>query len=193
MRHGKKVSDNKFTAWRDVDLSKRGELEASFAGQMLHKHNFKFDHAFTSLLKRAIKTYNIVSYEADRAWIPIEKSWRLNERHYGKLQGLCKNETTKIYGENEVFTWRRSFKKVPPSMPDSDPGHAKFDEKYANLPPSALPNGESLQQAQQRVLPYWHDTIMPKVQQGKNVVIVAHGNSLRAIIKQLTGMNSTQI
>jgi 2,3-bisphosphoglycerate-dependent phosphoglycerate mutase len=130
MRHGKKVSDNNFTAWRDVDLCKKGEIEASYAGKMLHKNNFKFDYAYTSLLKRAIKTYNIVSYETDRAWIPLEKSWRLNERHYGMLQGLDKVETAKIYGENEVFTWRRSFKKRPPAMSDTDPGHAKYDEKY---------------------------------------------------------------
>jgi 2,3-bisphosphoglycerate-dependent phosphoglycerate mutase len=187
IRHGESVwnFENLFTGWTDVDLSEKGILEAHQAGKQLVAEGFEFDLALTSVLKRAIRTLWIVLDEMDVMWIPVERDWRLNERHYGALQGLNKAQTAEKYGHAQVHLWRRSFDVRPPALSPEDPRHPRFDRRYAALDPAQLPATESLQDTLKRVMPYWHDTIVPYLQQGVKVLIVAHGNSLRALVKYL--------
>jgi 2,3-bisphosphoglycerate-dependent phosphoglycerate mutase len=187
IRHGESVwnFENLFTGWTDVDLSPKGFLEAHQAGKQLLAAGFEFDLALTSVLKRAIRTLWIVLDEMDLMWIPVARDWRLNERHYGALQGLNKAQTAEKYGHEQVHLWRRSFGVRPPALNFDDPRHPRFDRRYAALDSAQLPATESLQDTLKRVMPYWHDTIVPYLQQGVNVLIVAHGNSLRALVKYL--------
>ena len=195
IRHGQSQwnLENRFTGWKDVDLSEQGMQEAKKAGQDLKKDGFTFDVAYTSFQKRAIKTLNIVLEEIDELQIPVYKSWRLNERHYGALQGLDKAETAKKYGDEQVHIWRRSFDVPPPQLDDNDERNIKFDPKYKGLDPNDLPNGESLKDTIARVLPFWESDISKSVKEGKNVIIAAHGNSLRALIKYLLDIDNEKI
>ena len=187
IRHGESEwnLENRFTGWKDVDLSPKGIEEAKSAGKILKEMNLVFDVAYTSYLKRAIKTLNIVLEEMDELYIPVYKSWRLNERHYGALQGLNKAETAKKYGDEQVHIWRRSFDIAPPSIDKNSEYYPKSDRRYADLADSDIPLGESLKDTIARVLPYWHSDISKSLQEGKNVIVAAHGNSLRALIKYL--------
>lgn len=185
--------ENRFTGWYDVDLTQQGHDEAKQAGQLLKEKGFSFDIAYTSTLQRAIKTYNNLAGEMDCLWIPLHKSWRLNERSYGALQGLDKAETAKKHGEAQVKIWRRSYDIPPPELDLDDERHPRFQPMYSKLPADALPRTESLATTVERVLPYWNDTIAPSVLEGKNVIVVAHGNSLRAVVKHLSGMNEKEI
>lgn len=184
IRHGESAwnLENRFTGWKDVDLSPKGIEEAKSAGKILKEMNLVFDVAYTSYLKRAIKTLNIVLEEMDELYIPVYKSWRLNERHYGALQGLNKAETAKKYGDEQVHIWRRSFDIAPPSIDKDSEYYPKSDRRYADLADSDIPLGESLKDTIARVLPYWHSDISKSLQEGKNVIVAAHGNSLRALI-----------
>jgi 2,3-bisphosphoglycerate-dependent phosphoglycerate mutase len=195
LRHGESTwnKENRFTGWTDVDLSDRGREEAREAGRLLKEGGYTFDCAFTSVLKRAIRTLGIVLEVLDLEWIPVEKSWRLNERHYGGLQGLNKAETTAKHGEDQTQRWRRSFDEPPPPMPPSDPGHPSHDPRYASLSPADVPSTESLKDTIARFLPCWHGTIAPTIKTGKKVIIVAHGNSLRALVKYLDGISDDAI
>lgn len=195
VRHGQSTwnLENRFTGWHDVDLTAQGVEEAKAAGQLLKEHGFEFDLAHTSVLKRAIKTYNTISEEMGSLFIPHYKSWRLNERSYGALQGLNKAETAEKHGEAKVLQWRRSYDIPPPELGLDDERHPSFDRRYSSLPPDVLPTTESLKTTVDRVLPYWYDTICPQVIGGKSVVVVAHGNSLRAIVKYLAGMTEEEI
>src|SRR5689334_17816779 len=183
LRHGESIwnKENLFTGWTDVDLSEQGKAEAKRAGELLKAGGFTFDVAFTSVLKRAIRTLWIALDEMDLMWIPVEKSWRLNERHYGALQGLNKAETAAKHGEAQVKIWRRSYDVPPPPLDRGDPRHPSRDPRYAALPPADLPLTESLKDTVARFLPYWHETIAPAVRSGTRVLIAAHGNSLRAL------------
>ena len=183
----------RFTGWKDVDLSPKGIEEAKAAGKILKEMNLVFDVAYTSYLKRAIKTLNIVLEEMDELYIPVYKSWRLNERHYGALQGLNKAETAKKYGDEQVHIWRRSFDIAPPSIDKDSEYYPKSDRRYADLPDSEIPLGESLKDTIARVLPYWHSDISKSLQEGKNVIVAAHGNSLRALIKYLLNISNEDI
>ncbi|MBF1219718.1 MAG: 2,3-diphosphoglycerate-dependent phosphoglycerate mutase, partial [Fusobacterium periodonticum] len=185
--------ENRFTGWKDVDLSPKGIEEAKAAGKILKEMNLVFDVAYTSYLKRAIKTLNIVLEEMDELYIPVYKSWRLNERHYGALQGLNKAETAKKYGDEQVHIWRRSFDIAPPSIDKDSEYYPKSDRRYADLPDSEIPLGESLKDTIARVLPYWHSDISKSLQEGKNVIVAAHGNSLRALIKYLLNISNEDI
>ena len=187
LRHGESVwnKENRFTGWTDVDLSERGRDEAVEAGRLLKAEGFEFDIAHTSLLKRAIRTLWIVLSEMDMMWIPEERSWRLNERHYGALQGLNKAETAAKHGEAQVKIWRRSYDIPPPALTADDPQHPSRDRRYADLKPSELPLTESLKDTVARFLPYWHSAIAPDIKSGRRVLIAAHGNSLRALVKYL--------
>lgn len=187
LRHGESTwnRENRFTGWTDVDLSEKGMEEAIQAGQILKKEGFVFDLAFTSLLKRAIRTLWITLDEMDLMWIPVFKSWRLNERHYGDLQGLNKAETAAKFGEEQVHIWRRSYDTPPPALEKSDPRYPGHDPRYADLQPDELPLTECLKDTVDRFLPYWHETISPEIRKGKSVIIAAHGNSLRALVKYL--------
>lgn len=187
LRHGESVwnEENRFTGWADVGLTAKGLAEAQAAAQLLRSEGFEFDVAFTSMLRRANKTLWTVLEEMDRMWIPVHHSWRLNERHYGALQGLNKAETAAKHGEAQVKVWRRAYDISPPPLPDGDPRIGADDPRYADLEPGALPNTECLKDTVARFLPYWHSTIAPAVQSGKRVIIVAHGNSLRALVKYL--------
>ena len=180
LRHGESVwnSENRFTGWMDVDLSPKGEKEAEMAGTLLKRYNILYDLCYTSFLKRAIKTQFIVAEKVDRLWIPVVKSWRLNERHYGALQGLNKKETALEYGDEQVKTWRRSFDVRPPQISLEDPRFPGFDPRYAQLDTAILPQGESLEDTVARVLPYWQVEIAPQIAERKTVLIAAHGNSL---------------
>ena len=191
LRHGQSTWNlsNRFTGWHDVDLTPQGVEEAKQAGQLLKENGFEFDLAHTSVLTRAIKTYNTCAEEMGSLWIPHYKSWRLNERHYGALQGLNKAETQEKHGEAQVTQWRRSYDIPPPPLDLDDERHPAFERRYSHLPPDVLPQTESLKITVDRVLPYWQDTICPQVMAGQRVVVVAHGNSLRGIVKYLTGMN----
>ena len=193
IRHGESAwnLENRFTGWKDVDLSPKGVEEAKAAGKSLKEMGLVFDVAYTSYLKRAIKTLNIVLEEMDELYIPVYKSWRLNERHYGALQGLNKAETAKKYGDEQVHIWRRSFDVAPPKLEDGDERLAENDIRYANM--GDLPRGESLKDTIARVLPYWNETISKDIQNGKNVIIAAHGNSLRALIKYLLNISDKDI
>jgi len=195
IRHGESVwnFENLFTGWTDVDLSAKGILEAHQAGKQLIAAGFEFDLALTSVLKRAIRTLWIVMDEMDVMWIPVERDWRLNERHYGALQGLNKAQTAQKYGVEQVHLWRRSFDVRPPALSLEDPRHPRFDRCYATLDPAQLPATESLQDTMNRVMPYWHDPIVPYLQQSVKVLIVAHGNSLRALVKYLDHISDADI
>ena len=195
IRHGESEwnLENRFTGWKDVDLSPKGMEEAKSAGKILKEMNLVFDVAYTSYLKRAIKTLNIVLEEMDELYIPVYKSWRLNERHYGALQGLNKAETAKKYGDEQVHIWRRSFDVAPPSIDKNSEYYPKSDRRYANLADSDIPLGESLKDTIARVLPYWHSDISKSLQEGKNVIVAAHGNSLRALIKYLLNISNEDI
>ncbi|EHL14877.1 2,3-bisphosphoglycerate-dependent phosphoglycerate mutase [Peptoanaerobacter stomatis] len=195
IRHGQSQwnLENRFTGWKDVDLSEQGVEEAKKAGEQLKEDGFTFDIAYTSYQKRAIKTLNIVLEEIDELYIPVKKSWRLNERHYGALQGLNKAETAKKYGDEQVHIWRRSFDVPPPPLDDDDERNVKFDPKYKNLNPSDLPKGESLKDTINRVIPFWDSDISKDIKEGKNVIIAAHGNSLRALIKYLLNIDNQRI
>lgn len=187
LRHGQSQwnLENRFTGWVDVDLTEQGKAEARAAGRMLAAQGLQFDVALTSLLTRAIKTLWLALDEMDQRWIDVERSWRLNERHYGALQGLNKAQTTKKHGEEQVHIWRRSYDVPPPAMAKDDPDHPRFDPRYAKLDARVLPGTESLELTLQRVLPYWHDRIAPRLRKGQTVLVAAHGNSLRALLKYL--------
>src|SRR5262245_34436775 len=195
LRHGESTwnKENRFTGWTDVDLSERGLAEAAEAGRLLRDEGFTFDLAYTSVLKRAIRTLWVALDALDLLWIPVEKSWRLNERHYGALQGLNKAETAARHGEAQTKIWRRSFDIPPPPLTPDDPRHPSHDVRYASLDPKDLPNTESLKDTIDRFLPYWHDTIAPQIRSGKRVLIAAHGNSLRALVKYLDGVSESEI
>ena len=195
LRHGESTwnRDNWFTGWTDVDLSERGLVEASDAGRLLREGQYAFDIAYTSVLKRAIRTLWITLDILDQMWIPVEKSWRLNERHYGALQGLNKAETAAKHGEAQTKIWRRSYDIPPPRLAPDDPRHSSRDPRYANLAPTELPLTESLKDTVARVLPYWHDTIAPAIRSGRRVLIAAHGNSLRALVKYLDQVSEPDI
>ena len=195
LRHGESTwnKENRFTGWVDVDLSEKGLAEARAAGQLLKAQGFTFDRAFSSVLKRAIRTLWIVQDEMDLLWLPVERSWRLNERHYGALQGLNKAETAEKHGEAQVKIWRRSYDIPPPALTVDDPQYPGKDRRYAGLAPADLPLTECLKDTVDRFLPYWHDTIAPAIRAGNRVIIAAHGNSLRALVKYLDGISDDDI
>lgn len=195
LRHGQSIwnLENRFTGWTDVGLTEQGIQEAVRAGQRLKEAGYAFDVAFTSVLRRAIKTLWIVLEEMGLEWIPVYRSWRLNERHYGALQGLNKSEMAAKYGEEQVKLWRRSYDVPPPPLDWDDARHPRFDRRYAHLDPKILPACESLKDTLERVLPYWHETIVPIVRAGQRVLISAHGNSLRALVKYLDGISDKEI
>jgi len=195
LRHGESDwnRENRFTGWTDVDLSARGIEEARAAGRLLREHGFAFDLAFTSVLKRAIRTLWLVLDEMNAMWLPVDKSWRLNERHYGALQGLDKAETAAKFGERQVLIWRRSYDTPPPALEPADPRGARDDPRYASLAPAELPLTECLKDTVARVLPYWEGAIAPAMRAGKRVLVAAHGNSLRALVKYLDGISDAEI
>jgi len=195
IRHGESTwnKENRFTGWTDVDLTEQGKAEAKLAGEVLKAEGFVFDLAFTSVLKRAIRTLWIVLDELDLMWIPVEHSWRLNERHYGALQGLNKAETAAKYGDAQVKTWRRSYDTPPPAIETNDQRYPGHDPRYRNLPESDLPRTECLKDTVARMLPYWHEAIAPAIVAGKRVIVAAHGNSLRALVKHLDHISDEDI
>ena len=195
LRHGESDwnRENRFTGWTDVDLSGKGRDEAREAGRLMKAETFKFDIAYTSVLKRAIRTLWIALDEMDLMWIPVYRSWRLNERHYGALQGLNKAETAAQHGEAQVKIWRRSYDIPPPPLTPDDPRHPSRDRRYEELTRDELPLTESLKDTVARFLPYWHETIAPQIAAGRNVLIAAHGNSLRALVKYLDDIPADQI
>jgi len=195
LRHGQSTwnLENRFTGWEDVGLTPQGVEEAHSAGKLLKETGYTFDLAFTSVLKRAIKTLWIVLEEMDLEWIPVVNAWQLNERHYGDLQGLNKAETAEKFGDAQVKIWRRSYDTPPPSLDEDDPRHPRFDRRYKDLDPSLLPSSESLKITLERVLPYWHADISPLIRSGKKVLIAAHGNSMRAIVKYLDNVSNSEI
>jgi 2,3-bisphosphoglycerate-dependent phosphoglycerate mutase len=195
LRHGESEWNklNFFTGWTDVDLSEKGVEEAKNAGKVLKEEGYEFDVAYTSVLKRAIKTLNYALEGIDELWLPVYKSWRLNERHYGDLQGLNKAETAKKLGADQVKIWRRSYDVPPPALETSDDRYPGKDRRYADLTEEQLPKTECLKDTLERVLPYWNDEIVPTIKSGKRVVIAAHGNSLRAIVKYLDNMSEEAI
>ena len=195
LRHGESTwnKENRFTGWTDVDLSDKGRDEAATAGKLLRDAGFVFDIAYTSVLKRALRTCWIALDELDLLWIPVEKHWRLNERHYGALQGLNKAETAAKHGEAQTKIWRRSYDITPPPLEADDPRHPKFDPRYAGLTPDELPSTEALKNTVARFVPYWEGTIVPTIRSGRRVLITAHGNSLRALVKHLDGVSDADI
>ena len=195
VRHGESTwnKENRFTGWTDVDLSENGVKEAHEAGQTLRKGGYIFDVAYTSVLKRAIRTLWILLDELDQMWITVRNSWRLNERHYGALQGLNKAEMATKYGEAQVLTWRRSYDIQPPALALDDERYPGSDPRYGDLSKNDIPVCESLKDTVTRFLPYWHDTLAPAVKSGKRVLIAAHGNSLRALVKYLDNVSETDI
>ncbi len=195
LRHGESTwnRENRFTGWTDVDLTDRGVEEARRAGRELEEGGFQFDVAFTSVLKRAIRTLWIVLDELDQMWVPVHRSWRLNERHYGALQGLNKAETAKKYGDEQVLVWRRSYDIPPPALEDGDDRFPGNDPRYADLQSQDIPRTECLKDTVARFLPYWKETIVPQIRAGKRVIIVAHGNSLRALVKYLDDVSDEDI
>lgn len=195
LRHGQSQwnLENRFTGWVDVDLTDKGRAEAIAAGEVMAAEGLQFDAVHTSVLKRAIRTLQGALGAMDQDWLPVSKTWRLNERHYGALQGLDKAETAAKHGEDQVKVWRRSYDIPPPAMALADPGHPANDRRYAGLDAAALPGTESLATTLDRVLPYWHDAIAPQLKAGKTVLVTAHGNSLRALYKYLTGASETEI
>jgi 2,3-bisphosphoglycerate-dependent phosphoglycerate mutase len=195
MRHGESQwnLENRFTGWADVDLTPNGVQEAKRAGQLLKAEGYDFDIAFTSMLKRAIRTLNGVLDEMDRMWLPVVPAWRLNERHYGALQGLNKAETAAKYGDEQVLIWRRAYATAPNPLPPGDPRGSENDRRYAGLAASDIPRTECLKDTVARVVPFWNESIAPAILQGRRVVIAAHGNSLRALIKHLDGVGDEDI
>jgi 2,3-bisphosphoglycerate-dependent phosphoglycerate mutase len=195
LRHGESVwnKENRFTGWTDVGLTEKGLAEAKTAGQLMKEAGFAFDLAYTSVLKRAIKTLWTALEEMDRMWIPVQHSWRLNERHYGALQGLNKAETAAEFGEDQVKVWRRSYDTPPPALAEDDPRLESGNPRYADLRPGEFPRTECLKDTVARFLPLWHETIAPTVKAGKSVIIAAHGNSLRALIKYLDNVSDQDI
>lgn len=195
VRHGESVwnQENRFCGWTDVDLSNKGQQEATEAGKLLKAEGYTFDYAYTSVLKRAIHTLWHILDEVDQAWLPVEKDWRLNERHYGALQGLNKAETAAKYGDDQVKLWRRGFAVTPPALEQSDDRYPGHDSRYRQLSAAQLPLTESLALTIDRVLPYWQSTIAPRVARGEKVIIAAHGNSLRALVKYLDNISDNDI
>jgi 2,3-bisphosphoglycerate-dependent phosphoglycerate mutase len=195
MRHGESAwnLENRFTGWTDVDLTERGIDEAKRAGQLLRAEGYDFDLAYTSLLSRAIRTLWIAQEEMDRRWLPVIKHWRLNERHYGALQGLNKAETAAKFGESQVLAWRRSYDVPPPALEAKDERNAAFDIRYQNLLSEEVPLTECLKDTVERVVPYWQIEIAPQIRAGKRVIVAAHGNSLRALVKHLDGLSDDAI
>ena len=195
LRHGESEwnRDNRFTGWTDVDLSEQGIEEAHRAARLLREAGVALDVAFTSVLKRAIRTLWIVLDDLDMLWLPVYRSWRLNERHYGALQGLNKQETADEFGEDKVMLWRRSYTVRPPALAQDDERHPRFDPRYGLLKPEEVPAAESLQDTLNRVLPYWHETLVPELARGQKVLVAAHGNSLRALVKYLDGIADDEI
>ena len=195
VRHGQSIwnVENLFTGWVDVELTDQGRAEAARAGGDLAAAKLAPDIAFTSVLKRAVRTLWAILDGTNRMWIPVENSWRLNERHYGALQGLDKAQTAARHGEAQVKAWRRSYDIPPPALPTDDPGHPRFDARYAGVDPQLLPSAESLKDTLARVLPFWQARIEPEIRAGKVVLVVAHGNSLRALVKMLDGMSEADI
>ncbi len=195
VRHGQSLwnLENLFTGWTDIDLAPQGREEATRAGRQLIEEKIQVDVAFTSVLKRAIRTLWIMLDEMDRMWIPVERSWRLNERHYGALQGLDKAQTVERHGAEQVKIWRRSYDIPPPPLATDDPRHPRFDARYADVPPAELPSAESLKDTLARVLPFWQMRIAPELRAGRNVLVAAHGNSLRAMVKMLDDVSESAI
>lgn len=195
VRHGESVwnKENLFTGWTDVDLSDKGFREAKDAGLILKKDGYTFDLAFTSVLKRAIRTLWLILDEMDLMWIPVQRDWRLNERHYGTLQGLNKAETAAKYGEDQVKIWRRSYDVRPPALEENDARSPRKDRRYEGLTREQLPLTECLKDTVTRVLPFWHELVVPAVKSGKKIVIAAHGNSLRALVKYLDNISDEEI
>jgi 2,3-bisphosphoglycerate-dependent phosphoglycerate mutase len=195
VRHGQSTwnLENRFTGWTDVDLTAQGMAEAKSGGSLLKEGGYEFDIAYTSVLKRAIKTLWIIQEEMGLEWIPVTRAWQLNERHYGSLQGLNKVEMAEKFGEEQVKIWRRSYDVPPPPLEPDDERHPRFDRRYAGLKPEHLPATESLKITLERVLPYWHETIAPAIKSGKRVLIAAHGNSLRALVKYLDNIPENEI
>jgi 2,3-bisphosphoglycerate-dependent phosphoglycerate mutase len=195
LRHGESAwnKENRFTGWTDVDLTEKGIEEAKSAGALLKAEGFTFDLAYVSVLKRAIRTLNLALDEMDLLWIPVYKSWRLNERHYGALQGLNKAETAAKFGDDQVLIWRRSYATPPPPLERDDPRYPGSDPRYADLTPEELPLTECLKDTVARFLPYWHETIAPTVKAGKRVLVAAHGNSIRALVKYLDNVSDDDI
>ncbi len=195
LRHGESTwnLENRFTGWTDVDLTPKGLAEAHEAGRLLREGGYTFDVAYTSLLKRAIRTLWLALDEMDLMWIPVHRSWRLNERHYGALQGLNKAETAARYGDAQVLIWRRSYSDPPPPLNPDDERYPGRDRRYASLTAAELPLAESLKDTVARFLPYWHEAIVPDLKAGKRVLIAAHGNSLRALVKHLDGISEEKI
>lgn len=195
VRHGESAwnKENRFTGWVDVDLSPKGVEEARRSGRLLKDGGFKFDMAYTSVLKRAIRTLWLIQEEMDNLWLPIHKSWRLNERHYGGLQGLDKSETAAKHGEAQVKIWRRSYDTFPPPLEDKDWNAQRAEPRFSGISDSDLPRGETLKSTLARLLPLWKEEIQPKIKGGKDILIVAHGNSLRALVQYLEGISNEEI
>jgi len=195
LRHGQSVwnLENRFTGWKDVDLTDKGVREANESGQLLIDGGYTFDIAYTSVLKRAIRTLWITLDKMDQMWIPVQRSWKLNERHYGALQGLNKAETAKLHGDDQVKIWRRSYDIPPPPLPDDDDRLPNLDPRYYGIPANDLPRSESLKDTVARFIPFWKETIAPDIKSGKRVLICAHGNSLRALVKHLDGISEEDI
>ncbi len=195
IRHGESTwnLENRFTGWTDVELTPTGVSQAMSAGKLLKAEGYEFDVAYTSVLKRAIHTLNYALDEMDRAWLPVVKAWQLNERHYGALQGLNKADMAKQYGEEQVLIWRRSYDTPPPALESTDPRSERADRRYAALDPAQVPLTECLKDTVARVIPYWNDTLAPAIRSGQRLVISAHGNSIRALVKFLDGISDTDI
>ncbi|MDP4280512.1 MAG: 2,3-diphosphoglycerate-dependent phosphoglycerate mutase [Bacteroidota bacterium] len=195
LRHGESEwnKENRFTGWTDVDLSERGIREATEAGKTLKKEGFQFKIAYTSYLTRAIRTLWLTLEQMDLLWIPVYKSWRLNEKHYGTLQGLNKSEMAEKYGDAQVHIWRRSYDVPPPALPNDDPRHPRFDPRYKNLDPADIPATESLKETVARIVPYWQNEMAGNLKKYKEVLVAAHGNSLRGIVKYLKNISDEEI
>lgn len=195
LRHGQSQwnLENRFTGWHDVDLTDQGQEEARSAGRVLKENGFVFDKAYSSVLKRAIRTLWLALEELDQVWLPVRRNWRLNERHYGALQGLNKAETAEKHGEDQVLIWRRSYDIPPPPMEKTDEGYAGNDIRYANMAEEDIPLTECLKDTVDRFLPYWHETIAPEIKAGQRIIIAAHGNSLRALVKYLDDLSEEEV
>lgn len=195
LRHGESEwnKENRFTGWTDVDLTEKGIAEATKAGELLKENGFNFDKAYTSYLKRAVKTLNCVLDKLNQDWIPVEKSWRLNEKHYGALQGLNKSETAAKYGDEQVLIWRRSYDIAPNALAEDDPRNPRFENRYREVPDAELPRTESLKETIERIMPYWKCIIFPNLKTANELLVVAHGNSLRGIIKYLKHISDEDI
>lgn len=195
VRHGQSTwnLENRFTGWTDVDLTDLGKAEAAEAGKLLKEAGYDFDIAYTSVLKRAIKTLGIIQDVMNLDWLPVIRAWQLNERHYGSLQGLNKTEMAEKFGEAQVKVWRRSYDVPPPALELTDERHPKFDRRYASLTPEQLPATESLKITLERVLPYWTSTLAPEIKSGRRLLVVAHGNSIRAMVKYLDAISEAEI